>query len=319
MDELLAAAAKATGMSENMVKRSATARAKAQGTTVEAVLAEWAGVPVPAAAASAPAATEPAAEAAAAETAIPAEVAAPAAETAAPTEVAESEPAEVAETEPASDLEIEESGEEVAPTPAAPAPVAAVREVVPSGAIPRWLAGLFVAVPLFALTYLAFVPNGPACGDAGSLAVDPVTGEMVNCDGTAIGGEGETDYFALGLEVYGSSGCIACHGEGGAGAGDFPAFTEGALLATFPEGSCSTHIEWIRLGTAQWPEPTYGANNKPVGGSGAVMPTFGSQLSDEEVKAVALYERVAFGGQSLEAAMLDCVGAPTEAEAAAEG
>jgi hypothetical protein len=68
MDELLAAAAKATGMSENMVKRSATARAKAQGTTVEAVLAEWAGVEVPAgttadapAAAAAPAATAPAA------------------------------------------------------------------------------------------------------------------------------------------------------------------------------------------------------------------------------------------------------------------
>jgi hypothetical protein len=161
MDELLAAAAKATGMSETMVKRSAAARAKAQGTTVEVVLAEWAGVPVPAG--GAPPAAVPEA---------PAEAVAPA-------------PAEAVAAAPA--LEVEESGEETpaaAPAPA-PAPVA-MREVVPSGAIPRWLAGLFVAVPLFALLYLAFLPNGPSCGDAGLLAVDPVTGEMVNCDGTAI-------------------------------------------------------------------------------------------------------------------------------------
>ncbi|HAX81212.1 MAG TPA: hypothetical protein DCY40_01415, partial [Actinobacteria bacterium] len=160
MEELLAAAAKATGMSENMVKRSAAARAKAQGTTVESVLAEWAGVAVPAGAATADA---PAAE-----------TEAPAAAPAAPEAAA---------------LEVEESGEETpaAAPAAAPAP-AVIREVVPAGAIPRWLAALFVAVPLFALTYLAFLPNGPSCGDAGLLAVDPVTGEMVNCDGTAIGG-----------------------------------------------------------------------------------------------------------------------------------
>ena len=105
-----------------------------------------------------------------------------------------------------------------------------MREVVPAGAVPRWLATLFVAVPLFALAYIGFLPNGPNCGDAGRLGVDPVTGEMVNCDGTAIGGEGEIDFFALGQELYGRNSCIVCHGEGGGGVANFPAFTGGALL-----------------------------------------------------------------------------------------
>ncbi len=275
MDELVAAAAKATGMSETMVKRSAAARAKAQGITVEAVLAEWAGVEVPAGVVAAPAAAEPA-----------------------PTSIA-SAPA----------LEIEESGDEVAVTPVA---AAAAPEVVPPGSVPRWLAALFVAVPLFALAYVAFLPNGPSCGDAGRLAVDPVSGEMVNCDGSAIGGN-EVDFFALGEETYSRAGCIACHGPGGAGVANFPAFTGGALLTTFPEGSCATHIEWIRLGTAGWPDATYGANAKPVGGSGAVMPTFGAILDDQELAAVALFERVSFGGEELAAAQTDCFGITPEA------
>lgn len=282
MDELLAAAAKATGMSETMVKRSAAARAKAQGTTIEVVLAEWAGVAVPEGVATAPT-TEPAAAAPAATA--PAPAAAPV-------------------------VDIVEHGEETA-APATPAttPEVVAPEVVPAGAIPRWLAALFVAVPLFALAYLAFLPNGPSCGDAGRLAVDPVSGEMVNCDGSAIGGEGEVDYYALGEVVYTTKGaCFACHGVGGAGAGTFPAFTGGALLTTFPEGSCTVQQDWIGLGTAGWPEATYGATNKPVGGSGAVMPGFGESLTAEEIHAVALYERVAFGGQDLDSAKADCAG-----------
>jgi mono/diheme cytochrome c family protein len=335
LEELVAAAVKATGMSEAMVQRSAAARAKAQGSTIEAVLAEWAGVPMPAAAGgdapaaaakpvAAPEPADPAEAAAAPEPADPAEAAAaPAAAepaTAAPAATAEAAtPEEVPAPAPAG-LEVEESGEEapIAPRHAPEPEPVVLREVVPAGAIPRWLAAMFVAVPLFALAYIGFLPNGPGCGDAGRLAVDPVSGEMVNCDGSAIGDEGEIDYFALGQEMYAANGCIVCHGAGGDGSANFPRFTGGALLTTFPEGQCPTHVEWVRLGTNQWPDPTYGANNKPVGGSGAVMPTFGTQLSDDELKAVALYERVAFGGQELAAAQLDCVGPPTE-EPPAEG
>lgn len=65
MEELIAQAAAATGYPASMVERSAAARAKAEGTTIEAVLAGWAGVEVPAAGAPAPApAQAPAASAA---------------------------------------------------------------------------------------------------------------------------------------------------------------------------------------------------------------------------------------------------------------
>ncbi|MDH3517991.1 MAG: hypothetical protein OEM66_03610, partial [Acidimicrobiia bacterium] len=94
VDELLAAAAAAGGLPENLVKRSAEAKAKALGVPVEQVLAEMAGQPVPAAPAAeapAPAAAPPppaeapvpgAASPPAAEAPIP--VAAPAAEAPAP-------------------------------------------------------------------------------------------------------------------------------------------------------------------------------------------------------------------------------------------
>ena len=57
MEELLAAAAAAMKMSEKMVQRSAEAKAKAAGVSVESILAEWAGVEAPTAAT--PAAPEP--------------------------------------------------------------------------------------------------------------------------------------------------------------------------------------------------------------------------------------------------------------------
>ena len=42
------------------------------------------------------------------------------------------------------------------------------------------------------------------------------------------------------------------------------------------------------------------------------MPAFGSTLTEEELRAVVLYERVRFGGQDLEAALADCGLAETE-------
>ena len=162
------------------------------------------------------------------------------------------------------------------------------------------MAAAFILIPLLAVVYILVAPNGPECGTAGQLLVDPVTGETVNCDGTEYG-TSTTDYFAQGEGLY--SQCVACHsadGSGGAG----PAFQGGAVLATFPAGSCDTHIEWVRVGTAGWPDPTYGATDKPVGGFG-LMPACGS-MTDEQLASVSLYERVAFGGQPLEEAQADC-------------
>ncbi|MFH1103491.1 MAG: c-type cytochrome [Actinomycetota bacterium] len=284
---LLAAAAVAMKMPERMVQRSADAKAKAQGVSVEAILAEWAGGEAPQGAAAIPAAT-------------------PAAPTT-PSAVAPS---------PAS-LAVEVIGE-AAPAPAprreaTPTPEA----VVPVGALPRWLAALFLVVPAFAIVYATFLPNGPNCGDAGRLGVDPVTGVAANCDGSAFGSS-TTDYYTVGATVYETAGCSACHGASGAGGGSFPGFTGGALLTTFPEGQCAAQVEWVNLGTNGWPDPTYGANRKPVGGSGAVMPAWASVLTADQIRAVVVYERVAFGDEDLATALTDCAPSP-EASAAAEG
>ena len=167
--------------------------------------------------------------------------------------------------------------------------------------IPRWLAAAFMLVPLIAVLYLLALPNGPDCGSSGQLALDPVTGEAVGCGGDPYGVT-EINYFTLGGEVYQAQ-CAACHGAGGGG-GSGPAFTDGAVLATFPDGTCPDQRLWVELGTNGWPDPTYGANATPVGGVG-VMPAF-PDLTADELAAAVLYERVEFGGQDLVAALTDC-------------
>jgi hypothetical protein len=302
---IIAAAAEKMGMPESMVKRSAAARAKAQGVAVDEVLREWAGLE---ASESAPA---------------PAASAPPAAPAAAPAPVAPSAPAPApaAAAPVAAPIDVEVLGgqDEPVDATAAAAPVDALEseaEAAAAGALPRWLAALFVVIPAFALGYALFLPNGPNCGDAASLAVDPVTGLAVNCDGSEFGSE-LVDLFTLGSETYQGAGCVACHGPSGGGVATFPAFTGGGLLATFPEGSCSVQLDWISLATGGWPEATYGATAKPVGGSG-MMPGFAAALSPQEIAAVAIYERVAFGGQDLDSALADCGEAPVD-EAAALG
>jgi hypothetical protein len=288
MEELLAAAAAALGTPEVLVLRSAEARAKAQGVSMESVLAAWGG----------------------GEAVAPAESTAPAAE---PTGEAPAAPA------PAEGPEVEVIGVEAPPAPEVISEeeprYESEEDAVAAGAIPRWLVVLFMIVPAFAIGYALFFPNGPNCGDAGRLAVDPVSGVAVGCDGSPYG-LSLTDFFSIGSLEYAT--CAACHGEGGGGAGNFPGFTGGALLQTFPPGQCQAQVDWVTLGTADWPESTYGATEKPVGGSGAQMPGFQGALSEEEIRAVVLYERVQFGGQSLDEALVDCGLAEIDEGAAGE-
>ena len=287
MDQLVSSIATATNVPEEMVLRSARARAKADGVEVEAVLQAWSGggdIPEGAAPAPTPAAAEAPTDTATAPAAAPAEPSGPA------VEIVEAE-GKPDEPEPAPEPESREPEWEPE------------EEAAAAGAIPRWLVAIFLIVPTLAVMYALVLPNGPNCGDSGRLAIDPVSGEAVNCDGSPYGVE-VVDFFAIGLEEYAS--CAACHGENGGGAGNFPAFVGGTLLTTFPEGQCEAMVEWVRLGTAGWPEPTYGATAKPVGGSGAVMPAFGDVLDEQQLRSVILYERVQFGGQDLEAAIADC-------------
>jgi mono/diheme cytochrome c family protein len=167
--------------------------------------------------------------------------------------------------------------------------------------LPRWLVAAFMVVPSIGLLYALVSPAGPDCGSSGALAIDPETGVAENCDGTEYGVDA-SDLFSIGQELYDGR-CASCHGgNGGGGVG--PAFTNGAVLATF--SSCADHVEWVVIGSNAWPEPTYGDNATPVLGSGVAMPGFEGQLTLEEIIAVSLYERVAFGGEDRAAADENC-------------
>ncbi|GMQ93754.1 MAG: hypothetical protein BMS9Abin12_1234 [Acidimicrobiia bacterium] len=271
MDELLEKVAEVKGMPAALAKRSAEARSKKSGESVEAVLAEWAGVD-PTTVTSAPAEE--------------------------PVVVDDGQQAtdDTPEPSPTAKVEVIEASPAAVEEPAEDEDIPVVR-----GGYPRWLAAAFVLIPLLAVAYILVVPNGPDCGTAGQLLVDPATGEAVNCDGSDYG-VAAIDYFAAGASIY--SQCAVCHSSDGSG-GAGPAFASGAVLSTFPAGSCDQQIEWVRLGTAGWPDPTYGATDKPVGGFG-LMPSFGGNMTDEQLASVSLYERVEFGGQPPEEAQVDC-------------
>jgi hypothetical protein len=187
---------------------------------------------------------------------------------------------------PSSPATIVDSGEPAAVAPAAVEPAFEPEREPAFAGFPRWLAASFIIIPLFALLYAGFAPNGPSCGTSGQLSVNPVTGEAESC-----GGAGSA-FFKVGQGIFNGQ-CAACHSADGSG-GVGPALAGGAVLQTF--SACSDHIQWVTLGSNNWPNPTYGDTNKPVLGRGVAMPSYGAKLSAEEIASVVLYERVAFGG-----------------------
>ena len=306
MSEHLAAAAEAIGLPEDLARRSAEARAAADGVSVDDVLAAWAG------AASAPAAGA-------------------------------SAPAPVASPEPSDDPidEPEEATADVAGpadkpaavggSAAAPAPPLSVRgaEALDYDAVitvatagiaertapvtPRWLSLMFLIVPLLGLGYLITFAAGPNCGVGGQLGVDRLTGAIENCDGTefvAAGGAGGVDIRGIiveGSALYAAApgNCTSCHGAAGQG-GTGPALNGGAVVSTF--AACADHIEWVQLGTSGFlaaGTTTYGDANKPVG-AGGQMSGFATQLTPVQLATVVMFERVQFGGQDPNEAAADC-------------
>lgn len=317
MSDQLSAAAQAMGTPEDLVMRSARARAAATGTDVDTVLAAWAGGEA-APAGSAPAEPEPAPEPTAEPTSEPAPE---------PTPAAEPEAAPAAEPEPAPSLTPVPTPATVTPEEALDydvvisVPTAGLKERT-STTIPQWLVAALLVVPLFGLLYLA--GNGTAdatCDESGvTLRVDRATGALENCDGSPFEGRGggsggSGQFLALGAELYTT--CAGCHGPNGGG-GIGPAFN--GVLTTF--SSCSDHIEWVRLGSAGFQADgrnTYGDINKPIGGG---MPGF-ANLTDEEIASVISFERIRFGGGEPDAVLTDCglleAAAPTDTTAPAEG
>ena len=311
----LAAAAANVGGPEDLVMRSARARAEATGASVDDILAAWAGgasaptstteaAPTDAPEAAPIATDEPVADEPAPATL--ATVATAAAPTSTPVPAPALAPPPVPET-----VSIEESYSWDQVTTAR---TAGLKERTKS-VIPTWLLALFTVIPLFAVGYMTINSGGPTCGDAGQLAID-FNNELVNCDLTAyegIGGgvDGQANFIAIGGAVF-SGKCASCHGANGQGISG-PQLSGGSVAATF--GSCSDHVTWVNLGTNGWRDEigdTYGDTSKPVGGGG-LMSGWADLLTEEEIQSVVLYERVAFGGITLDTALEDC-GLVTSAE-----
>ena len=291
MSELLSKVAEILKAPEELVQRSAEARAEASGKSVDEVLQSWAGGEAIESSAPAEATTDEAKE----ETSV-----------------------------------VEEVVEEVV----APVNVKTVVKKVAvinktmgiklnaETSLPGWLNLSFILIPLFILIGMINTSNTQECGVNGILNVDRKSQQTVNCDGSPFEGRGVAsstiNYVALGQQVYsGSAACAGCHGvNGGGGVG--PAFIGGELYTTFP--TCSDHAKWIELGSAGWQNevgPTYGAEDKvSIGG----MPAFQGKLSEDEIYAVVVFERVVFGGGQTEEVLSDCglLEEETEEETATE-
>ncbi|MDP9495811.1 MAG: hypothetical protein M3P87_11285 [Actinomycetota bacterium] len=326
MSDLVTAAATALGVPEALVRRSAAARATATGMTVDEVLTAWAGGAAVAGDAPTP---EPAVSGTADEESAPPSVGE--APTDPPAEQGDNPPPSVAEPEPQvlapaspgittrAPIPAEVSAAEAASLPeVVTVPTAGIRERT-NFLFPRWLAAVMLIIPLFALYALGGSATG-ICGEATELLTDVVSGEIVNCDGSeftgsGIGGGG-TDYVALGERVYNGEGatCDGCHGAGGGG-GVGPALT--GVLTTF--GACTDHMEWVRLGTSGFQaagRATYGDTGKTVGGGGTMPPH--ASLSEEQLAAVVVFERVRFGGEAPDQVLVDCGVGPEEPPAEGE-
>jgi len=305
----LSGAAAALGLPEALVQRSAAARAAETGQSVDEILAAWAGGEAVAAAPSEP--RVPASETVpgAMEDTTPEPtpepalttpepvIAAPASGAASAAPTRKPVPAEVTFAEAAHLPEV------------ITVPTAGIKERT-NFVIPAWLTGLMLVIPLVALFALGGSATG-TCGEATELATDIISGEIVNCDGSAFTGGGidggPTDFVARGAEIYNGQAvtgvnCSSCHGVNGEGAATFPALT--GVVTTF--GACSDHIEWVTLGSAGWEAAygnTYGDTNKPVQRG---MPAFGGSLTGEQLAAVVAFERVRFGGANPEETPVDC-------------
>jgi hypothetical protein len=271
MSDLVNKVAELLNAPVDLVQRSAEARAAASGTTVDAVLSSWAGGE--SVASAAPAAEAPKEEAPAEEEVVE--------ETPVEEEVVEEAPVEEEVLAGTSNALYKVSK-----------PVSYVNETMDiktnaDAKLPRWLNVSFIVIPVFILIGLISASNTQECGERGILDIDRKSQQSVNCDGSPFEGKG----------------VAATNGAGGGG-GVGPAFTGGALYTTFP--TCADHTKWIQLGSANWQSevgPTYGAEDTvSIGG----MPGFQGKLTEDELYAVVVFERVVFGGGNTEEVLADC-------------
>ena len=307
MSENLARAAEVLGAPEILVQRSAEARAAADGVPVEEVLAAWAGGGgSPSSSASAPAAApEPSPAPASAPEPSPVPAAAPE-PSPAPTAPSAPSPAPVAASAPdplppPSEVTAKEA---VSFPVVVSVPTARLTERT-SSTLPRWLAALFLVIPVIGLLYLAGNSARAGCVEGGvQLAVNRLDSTVVNCDGSEFTGRAVDttgNILAVGEAVFET--CAGCHGANGEG-GVGPALA--TVLTTF--SSCPDHIEWVALATGGFQEAgidTYGDLAATVGGGG-FMPGFATSNTADEIAAVVAFERIRFGGADPDQTLVEC-------------
>jgi mono/diheme cytochrome c family protein len=97
-----------------------------------------------------------------------------------------------------------------------------------------------------------------------------------------------TGPLAAGAKIYNN--CASCHGASGGG-GSGPSFQNGVLGQDWP--NFVDQMRWVALGSAGWPDPTYGANNKPKKGG---MPGWHTSLTPLQIAEVVRYEREVLSG-----------------------
>jgi mono/diheme cytochrome c family protein len=157
--------------------------------------------------------------------------------------------------------------EEAKPAPPKPDPVY-IQAAKKRKRIPYWAATALAALPLWGYVYVRTLEPPPA---------------------------GEADPLALGAEVYAGN-CASCHGgSGGGGAG--AQLSDGAVTENWPDWR--DQAAWVRLGSEDYPSATYGALDKPTGGTGT-MPGW-STLTDQQIAEVVLHERGLAGDDVTEA------------------
>lgn len=108
------------------------------------------------------------------------------------------------------------------------------------------------------------------------------------------------DALRTGRSVYADN-CSTCHGKRGQG-GVGPNLSK--VLEVWP--SCTDHQTWIALGSDRWQlehGSTYGAFDAPITN---VMPAHDERLTDDEIAAVAAFERVEYGGGDAAAELRSC-------------
>ena len=156
-----------------------------------------------------------------------------------------------------------------APEPAAPPepPPPYVEAALRRKRIPVWAVPVLVGLPLWAYLYASVIDLGGQEAEA-------------------------SDPMAVGAQVYDAQ-CAVCHGGQGEG-GTGPPLAEGAVLETFSDPA--VQVEWVALGSDGWRQAngsSYGDTGKPVEGG---MPAWEGTLTEEEIAAVVLHERITLSG-----------------------